>query len=220
VFRFSALAGVALLLAGCSRPPAGEAPVLEYDKKTGRLTTVLYDANKNGKNDSTGYMDGTRIVRIELDHDENGQIERWDIYNEDRTLQKVGLASRNDGVMDSQAFYSPAGVLERIEVSTARNGKFNRVEFYGASEVLVRSEEDTDGDGRADKWDTYGPVEKPVPGLPAYTITSSAFDEMGAGRPTRRMVFGPGGAIARVEVDPDGDGAFVTVNPGRRAVAP
>lgn len=208
------------LLAGCSRAPAGEAPRLEYDKASGRLTKVVYDANKNGTNDSTSYMDGTRIVRIELDLDENGKVERWDIYNGDRTIQKVGLASRNDGVMDSQAFYSPDGVVQRIEVSTARNERFNRVEFYNSDEVLVRSEEDTNGDGRPDKWDTFGPVEKPVAGLPAYTITSSAFDEKGTGRPTRRLVFGPGGAISRVEVDPDGDGNFASVTTSRRADGP
>lgn len=202
-------------VAGCSSADAGRAE-LEYNPETGRLARILQDANKNGKTDTVAYMDGTRIVRVELDFDENGKVERWDIYNDDRTLQKVGLASRNDGVMDSQAFYSPVGALERIEVSTARDDRFNRVEFYEA-DVLVRSEEDTNADGRADKWETFAPVEKPAPGLPGYTITTSAFDETGAGRPTRRLVFGPGGTIARVEVDPDGDGVFTPLTPTRKA---
>jgi hypothetical protein len=40
-------------------------------------------------------------------------------------------------------------------------------------------------------------------------VVSSSFDDSGRGRPERRFVFGPGGAIERVEVDPDGDGIFV-----------
>jgi hypothetical protein len=204
---------IAVVLAGaCSpSPEAGLATTVEYDKTTGKLQKLVYDVNKNGKYESTGFMDGTRIVRVELDMDENGKVERWDIYNDDRTLQKVGLASKNDGVMDNQAFYTQAGVLQRIEVSTKRDGQFNRTEFY-ESNVLIRSEEDTNGNGRPDKWETYGPVTSPKPGLPSFTITSTAFDETGAGKPTRRLIFGDQGKdqgmIVRIEVDPDGDGLF------------
>lgn len=207
-----------LLLSGCSQE-SGARPEVSYSATTGRLEKIFLDANKNGRNESTSYMDGTRVMRVELDLDENGQIERWDIYNEDRSLQKVGLASRNDGVMDSQAFYGPGGVLLRIEVSTKRDGRFDRTEFYDAAQVLLRSEDDTNGDGRPDKWDTYGPARTSIAGLPPYTIVSSALDENGAGRPTRRMVFDAGGAIARVEVDPDGDGIFSALTPSRTAAA-
>lgn len=203
--------GLFLFAAACSGP-SGQKPVLEYDQ-TGRLTKVFYDANKNGTNESTSLMDGTRIVRVELDYDENGKTERWDIYNEDRTLQKVGLASRNDGVMDSQAFYSSEGVMTRIEVSTARDGRFNRTEYYDAAQRLTHSEEDTNADGRVDKWETYAPVAIPKPELPPYTITSTAFDETGKGRPTRRLIFGPQGSIVGVEIDPDGDGVFARLTP-------
>lgn len=207
-----------LLLAGCSRDTGAKAE-LDYNAD-GRLERVFFDANKNGRNESTSLMDGTRIVRVELDWDENGKVERWDFYNDDRSLQKVGLASKNDGVMDSQAFYSPEGVLERIEVSTARDGRFNRVEFYDVSGMLVRSEEDSNGDRRPDKWDTFAPVARPAPGLPVFTIKSSAFDEAGAGKPTRRMVFGDGGTLDYVEVDPDGDGRFSRLTPSRQGLAP
>lgn len=204
----------ALLFAtACSGVETGAPAQLEYDDQTGRLTKVVFDANKNGRNESTSFMDGTRIVRVELDFDENGKIERWDFYNDDRSLQKVGFASGNDGVMDSQAFYTADGRVERIEVSTDRDGRFNRLEFYDEREHLVRSEEDTNGDGRPDKWDTYAAVTNPRPDLPGYTVTTSAFDEAGAGHPTRRIVFGPGGAIDHVEVDPDGDGRFRRLTP-------
>jgi hypothetical protein len=212
-FKASVVAAAALV-AACSASSEKGAALLnaEYDKTTGRLQKLVVDSNKNGKPDSISYMDGTRIVRVEVDIDENGGVERWDIYNEDRTLQKVGLASRNDGVMDNQAFYSAAGVLQRIEVSTNRDARFNRTEFY-ESDVLIRSEEDTNGDGRPDKWETYAPVKVVTPGTPPYTITSSAFDETGGGKPTRRLIFGERGTLVRIEVDPESDGIFVPLRP-------
>jgi hypothetical protein len=191
----------------CSRQPVGEQPRAEYDPATGRLRRLAYDANRNGRNDAVSIMDGTRILRIELDLDENGKVDRWDFYREDRTLDKVGLSRLNDGVMDSQAFYGADGTLQRIEVSTGRDGRFNRVEFYEAG-ALVRSEEDASGDGRPDKWETYRPNPGAPAGEPAYAIASAAFDDTGRGTPQRRFVYGHKGQIARVEVDPDGDGQF------------
>jgi hypothetical protein len=190
---------------GCSRAPTGDRPKAEYDKATGRLREIVFDANKNGKNDTVSYMDATRIIRIELDLDENGQVERWDFYRPDGKLEKVGLASRNDGVMDSQAFYTPASELQRIEISTKRDGTFDRTEFYDHN-VLVRGQDDTNGDGKPDKWDQYTPLPNHAAGEQAYAITATSFDDSGSGRPERRFVYGPKGTIARVEIDPDGTG--------------
>ncbi len=201
---------VSIIAAACSRQTAGDRPKAEYSKETGRLQRLEFDANKNGKNDSVSVMDGTRILRVELDLDENGKVERWDIYGPDRKLEKVGFASKNDGVMDSQAFYQPEGVLARIEVSTNRDDKYNRVEFYERG-ALTRSEEDTNADGRPDKWETYEPQANAAAGEPAYAITSTAFDDSGRGKPQRRFIYGPNGTISRVETDPDGDGAFAVI---------
>jgi hypothetical protein len=200
-----ALACVAAL-AACSRA-SGPAPQATYDQETGRLRTLTFDANKNGTFESTSYMDGTRIVRIELDLDENGKVDRWDFYRPDRSLEKVGFSRLNDGIMDAQAFYEPAGVLARMEVSTRRDGRFDKTEFYAAG-VLVRTEEDANGDGRPDKWEAYRAVVQARANEPAYAITSSAFDDSGSGHPQRRFVYGADGSIARVELDLDGDGIF------------
>lgn len=202
-----ALVALSFAPAACSRQPAGEKPAAEYDKVTGRLKRLAYDANRNGRNDAVSIMDGTRIDRIELDLDENGKVDRWDFYRGDRTLEKVGLSRLNDGVMDAQAYYSADGVLERIEVSTRRDGRYDRTEYYEAG-ALVRSQEDANGDGRPEKWDTYRPNPGAPAGEPAYAITSSSFDDTGRGTPQRRFVYGDKGAITRVELDPDGDGTF------------
>jgi hypothetical protein len=199
--------GVLSFSSSCSRQPAGQKPRAEYDQATGRLKRLEYDANRNGRNDAVSIMDGTRIHRIELDLDENGKVDRWDFYREDRALEKVGLSRLNDGVMDSQAFYDARGALIRIEVSTRRDGRFDRVEFYEAG-ALVRSEEDANGDGLPEKWDTYRPNPGAPAGQPAYAITSTAFDDDGRGKPGRRLVYDDKGGVERVEVDPDRDGRF------------
>src|SRR5437773_1477848 len=50
---------------GCrSQGPSNMEPV--YDKLTGKLQLLKYDSNRNGKIDTWSYMDGTRVLRIEL----------------------------------------------------------------------------------------------------------------------------------------------------------
>ena len=205
------LAALLVFASACSRQVSGERPIADYDKTTGRLRRIEFDANKNGKNDAVGFMDGTQILRVELDLDENGKVERWDFYGHDHELEKVGFSGRNDGVMDSVAFYQPDGVVSRIELSSKRDGTFNRVEFYKHGS-LDRSEEDTDGDRRPDKWETYRPNSGAGPNEPGYAIASVAFDDSKRGTPNRRLVYGESGTIARVEMDPDGTGTFTSVN--------
>ena len=186
-------------------------PAATYDEATGRLRTLAFDVSKKGKNDAVLYTDGARVRRVELDLNDNGKVERWDFYDEHGKLEKVGLSQRDDGIMDAEAFYTDAGVLTELRISTKRDGHFDRTEFYD-HDVLVRSADDTNGDGRPDKWDTYRPDPHPSPGHPPYAITSTAIDETGAGRPTRRFIYGERGTIARVEVDRAGDGVFVPLN--------
>jgi hypothetical protein len=208
-----ALAGLAM--AGCSRQgdSGGAKPQATYDATTGRLSKLVFDANKNGRNDSVSYMDGTTILRIELDLDENGTIDRWDFYKPDHTIEKVGFSRQNDGVMDAVTFYNGDRTINHIEISSKRDGRFDKTEFYDGN-VLVRSEEDTDGDGRPDKWDTWAPLPGHQANEPAYSVTSSSFDDEGRGFPQRRFTFGPGGTVARVDVDPDGDGVFEPLGKG------
>ena len=197
---------VVIAMTACSRPTT-EA---EYDPKTGRLQKLVFDYTRNGRNETTSYMDGTRIIRVELDLDENGHAERWDFYGHDRRIAKVGLASRNDGVMDSQAYYAADGTVARIEISSRRDGVFDRTEFYERG-TLVRSQDDANRDGRPDKWDTYELRHDVPAGEPPFAIIATAFDDSGNGRPERRFVYGARGAIVRVEIDPDGDGTWDTM---------
>lgn len=214
----SCAAGVFLtaVLSGCARGSSA-APKPEYDAATGALRAVAFDFNHSGRNDAVMYLDGTRLVRIELDLDGNGKVERWDFYGPDGHVAKVGLSQRNDGVMDAEAYYTNSGALERLRISTKRDGRYDRTEYY-ENNHLVRSEDDTNGDGKPDKWDTYQTMPDAPPGTRP-PIVSTAIDETGRGTPTRRFVFDAHGAVVRVEVDRDGRGVFTPLTPASTGAA-
>jgi len=193
------LSALTLTVLGCGSPPESQQVQAEYDKQTGKLRQLTYDSNKNGKPDSFSYMDGTKVLRVEIDKDEDGKIERWEYYGADQKLEKVGLSRFNDGKVDEWAYQAPDGTVAKIEISTKHDGKVNRTEFYEKS-ALVRAEEDTDGNGALDKWETYSN------GL----LTSVAFDTEGTGRPTRRLVYGKDGTLSRIET-----GAALQTDPSR-----
>jgi hypothetical protein len=170
-----------------------------YDRETGRLTELTYDASKDGVIDTWTYMDGARVLRVEMDTNQDGKIDRWEYYAEDATLEKVGFSRVGDGTADAWAFEGAGGQVARLEIDTRGDGEVDRWEFYGEG-VLVRAEEDTSGTGRPDKWEVYE----------AGAIVSAAFDETGDGRPDRRLTYAPGGRLVSIESEPDAAGAFAT----------
>ena len=170
-----------------------------YDKLTGKLQLLKYDSNHDGKVDTWSYMDGTRVLRIEIDKDEDGKLDRWEYYDGAQKLEKTGMSRANDGKEDAWAYTGPDGTIARIDVSTKRDGKVTRAEHY-EKDALTSAEEDSDGDGKADKWETYD----------AGRLTSVAFDTLRRGTPDRRLIYGADGST-RLESDAAGDGHFVAV---------
>jgi hypothetical protein len=168
----------------------------QYDEQTGRLKQLAYDSDKNGRTDTISYMDGARVLRIEIDKDEDGKVDRWEHYGPDQKLEKIGVSRPNDGKEDAWSFAGPDGAITRVEISLKRDGKITRIEHF-EDELPVRAEEDVDADGRMDKWETFE----------AGRLTSVSFDSTHRGTPDRRIVYGADGEV-RVEVDPDGDGRF------------
>ncbi len=157
---------------------------------TGKLELLVYDSNGNGKPDTWSYMDGTSVVRIEIDTNEDGAIDRWEHYGADRALERVGTSSANSGKPDTWTYAAADGTTARVERSTRPDGSVTRREFYEHG-ILARAEEDADGNGAVDRWETY------VNGV----VSAVAFDLEGAGRPTRRLVYDGNGESARIEVD-------------------
>jgi hypothetical protein len=196
----TALAAGLLCLAACSDPEKEQlrkTTIPTYDKATGRLKQLTFDHNKNGVIDTWTDMDGARPVFTKQDRDEDGRMDRWEYFDANAALVKVGFSRRDDGKPDAWAFQGADGKVERIDVSfTSNEQKIDRREYYG-NDVLIRSEEDTDGDGRADKWETYenGGVK------------TAAFDDDRDGRPDRRFTY-EGSGLAYIESQPDAAGNF------------
>lgn len=205
-----ALLAVALVsLCACSNPEkerlrATTRPT--YDKQTGKLTELTYDANKNGRIDTWTDMDGTRPLQSRIDLNEDGKIDRWERYDDNGQLLKVGFSRRDDGKADAWAFSGPDGKLQRIEISSSGDEKkVDRWEYYDGSRstgaddsgALVRAEEDTNGDGRPDKWETYENG----------TVRTAAFDEDGDGTPDRRLRY-DGAVLVLIESAPDASGRY------------
>jgi hypothetical protein len=138
----------------CRAPEKEKRVQASYDKDTGKLSQLTVDAKKDGKPNIYSYMDGTKFVRIEIDNDEDGKIDRWEYYGPDQKLEKVGSSRLNDGKPDLWAYQAADGSVAKIEISSKHDGKIDRVEFYEKG-ALVRAEQDSDGDGRPDKWETY-----------------------------------------------------------------
>ena len=191
---------VVLSAAGCSDPETErikKTTIPTYDKKTGKLTELTYDSNKNGRVDTWTDMDGTRALRTRIDLDEDGKIDRWEYYDDKGGLAKVGFSRKKDGKADAWAYSAPDGTLGRVEISsTGDEKKINRWEFYEGG-GLVRAEEDTDGNGRVDRWETYE----------GGALKSAAMDENGDGAPDRRLTYA-GGALVLIESEPDASGRF------------
>ena len=86
---------------GCSGPPQEQRVQPTYDKTTGKLSQLTVDAAKDGKPNITSYMDGTKFLRIEIDANEDGKIDRWSITDDQVAARRI-LA--DDGKADAWAF--------------------------------------------------------------------------------------------------------------------
>ena len=151
-------AAAAATAIGCSDPEQArikDTTRPTYDKTTGKLTQLTYDANKNGRIDTWTDMDGSRPVRSRIDSDEDGTIDRWEYYDEKGMLTKVGFSSRRNGHVDSWAFSGADGKISRMEISSTGNEqKIDRWEFYQDG-VLASVAMDENGDGKPDRKLTY-----------------------------------------------------------------
>ena len=66
-----------------------------YDSETGRLRLLIYDADGNGRFDTWSFMDGERLLRMEIDEDEDGTTDLWEEYSPDGQLLR---STRRDSV--------------------------------------------------------------------------------------------------------------------------
>lgn len=185
--HFVALAAL-LTAAGCGSPSAGSkdarvAPI--YNQETGKLEQLVSDRDGDGKPETRAFMDGAVLKRIEIDRNGDGTADRWEYYT--------------GGLFAGQG-RSVAPAVERAEEANGPDSRITRREFF-ASGVIQRVEDDTDNNGRPDKWEWYE----------AGQLSRVELDLIGKGFPSQRLVYGAGGAVVRIETDPEGDGTFIPV---------
>ena len=94
--------------------------VVDSDKRTeGRIFTELsYDVEGNGSIDRWIYLDGSRVVRLEVDEDGDEAIDRWEDDDAHERRTEVALSAEHDGRQDTWQFYGADGQLERIDTAT------------------------------------------------------------------------------------------------------
>ncbi len=60
-----------------------------YDAQTGQLTLVVFDADGNQRLDTWSYMSGDRLVRMDVDDDEDGTLDRRSFYEAGEKLART-----------------------------------------------------------------------------------------------------------------------------------
>lgn len=127
------------ICAACETPPdprrtnfeiRGKEGVAKYDPKTGRLKRVDADINKNSRIETFSYWDATRVIRIEVDRDEDGKIDRWEHYDANNKMTRVGSSSKDDEVEDTWTYPDASGFLAKVETDTDRDGRIDKRETY------------------------------------------------------------------------------------------
>ncbi len=155
------------------------------------------DRDGDGRIDVRTYFRQGRAERLEADVDGDGQVDRWEYYDDQGRLVRLGRASAGDGREDT--WVGEDGDLMRVDISTRRDGVIDRHEVY-QRDALVRTEIDGNQDGVIDQWQAFEAGR-----LRELRVDSGRT----LGRPDRRLVYTPDGALEAIEVDPDGDGRFV-----------
>lgn len=168
-------------LAACKAPPdprrtnfeiVGKDARAKYDPKTGKLQRIDADLNKNGTIETFSYWDGTRVHRIEIDNDEDGKIDRWEHYDAQNKVERVGTSSKDDQVADTWTYPDQRGFLARVETDTNRDGVIDKRELF-----------------------------VPRPGAPDGRVLSVVeLDIDSSGSPARRLHYAVDGAFIKSEV--------------------
>jgi len=167
------------ILIGCKAPPdmrrsnfeiRAKEGYAKYDPKTGKLQRVDADKNKNGRMDTFSYWDGARVLRIEIDNDEDDKIDRWEHYDEKNVLVRIGSSSKDDQVEDTWTYPDSKGFLARVETDANRDGVIEKRETFVPAPTSV---------GRV------------------LSLVELGLDA--AGQPSRRLFYGPDGSFLRSE---------------------
>ena len=94
---------------GCQRSQSTGGAVVQpaYNKDSGRLERISYDRNRDTRMDAWLVMDGTRVVRAELDENFDGVVDRWEYYGDQAV---PAAAAPGDGLVPRR----PGAATEKL----------------------------------------------------------------------------------------------------------
>jgi len=174
---------IGALSAGCE----GRDRVRPIYDPAGAIRRVDYDNDGDGGIDMRSYLEDGRPMRIEIDGNDDGIVDRWEYYTADGQLDRLGTSSESDGVEDT--WVRQRGTQLEVDVSTHRDGVADRHEFHDSG-IVVRAEQDTNGDGLIDQWQRFRD------GRLTELLLDTSF---ATGRPDRRLVYASDGSLQRIE---------------------
>jgi hypothetical protein len=172
-------------------PACARNPVHPIYDAAGAIRRLDYDNDRNGRVEMRSYLLNGRPVRIEIDGNNDGVVDRWEYYGENGQLDRIGASSESDGVEDT--WVRQRGAQMTVDLSTHRDGVADRHEFHDGA-VLVRAEQDTNGDGRIDQWQRFDGGR-----LRELLMDTS----LSTGRPDERLTYGSDGSLQRVDTSID-----------------
>lgn len=126
------LFGASWLSAACGQQTVPSNVVPQYNRDTGRLTSVQVDRDKDGKFEARAFMDGTRIQRIEIDDNADGKPDRWEYYGpapsgSDSVILRAEEASETTGKICrweySRTARSLASMKTSMRMAASTNGR-------------------------------------------------------------------------------------------------
>jgi hypothetical protein len=112
------------------------------------------DTNGDGKADQWFEMEGTRLLSMRSDRNNDGRVDYMVRYSARGTPEYEEYDFNYDGKMDDFYFYL-GGVLIRQEVDANFDGKVDLWVYLHRGIYIERYEQDTDFDGRKDRVVNY-----------------------------------------------------------------
>jgi hypothetical protein len=185
------LATLLLCLGACA--PTAPGPAVRaylFEKGTfqaiygpdGRVLRLMQDSDGDQRADTVVVYerDGSRRAEIDTNHD--GEVDRWEVYNPQNRLARVGQSRRTHGQADLWEVLDSHGSVRARELDENGDGQIDRIERFDAS-GLVAVELDTGNDGRMDRWQRWEGTR----------LVSEDLDIDGDGQPDRRLVYDASG---------------------------
>jgi hypothetical protein len=93
-----------------------------YDPVTGRLQLVVFASSGNLKFDTWAYMDGKRLIRMDIDDDEDGKIDRREYFDPREVLERIEYLS-SEGHVTRTEFYQKGALTRTDPARDAHDGE-------------------------------------------------------------------------------------------------